>query len=123
MNFTHTTKEGVIMLLWQMEDSHLENTVMLFLRKAKLAKDLAEQPRTKNKFIKGLLGNDFINYDEEDLGQVSNQALEAASKYILELYRRGHLYSPATLLINEILNQETRQLLPTTPIEIDPEFD
>jgi len=76
----HLDKDGNIILIAEMSDEHLQNTIRYFVKRLRGAKDIFNQ--TQNPFDKKLYGRKFNKsaageYIEEFFGKVGVYVLEA----------------------------------------------
>ena len=83
---THTTREGDQMLVAEMSDSHLLNTVELNIRKAETAKGKAQALPTSD-YARGLYGVKRV--DAEEAGRMVRTIMDAMTPYIAEMWVRG----------------------------------
>ena len=102
---THTTKSGVAMRICQMEDSHLDNTIKMIVRKIEEAKLLVRSNINADSFTEALY--------EVDIEAISNRAKEVIPEmteilypYLAEAMLRGKDYS---LLLQEAFERDSRE--------------
>lgn len=84
----HTTGDGRTLLIAQMTDKHLGNTVNLLFRRVAELRDLAEVAPSMSPFSRALYGVTEIN--PEEAGRVVAQAVRKLYPYIAELVLRGN---------------------------------
>lgn len=84
----HTTIDGKTMLIAQMKDSHLENTIELYLKKIEGAKDILEAKVSVSKFRGSLYG-----FDDNTLAMKAKKQIRALTgkllPYLAEAMLRG----------------------------------
>lgn len=102
-NRNHITRIGTKISLLDMEDSHLNNTIKLWLRKALELKNQAEkfeEQKSTSKFKRALRGQAEI--DVEDSAEKINQLVSISSVYIAEALRRNLSLLEYQLTLQEI---------------------
>lgn len=99
----HTTKDRQEIPIMEMEDSHLNNTILLILRRASSKRNRADQQasrKTDNKFQATLRGVKEI--DVEDLAEQINRDVLLVGIYITDAVRRGMDCSEYTKVLSQI---------------------
>jgi hypothetical protein len=85
---THVTSTGRRMMICQMDDAHLVNTICLLLRRAEEAKGaIAHQPDATSPFAKALYGVQEV--DPAQAAGVVRLIIEQMYPYIAEIVLRG----------------------------------
>lgn len=87
MNLKHKTKEGTTILIVEMEDSHLLNTIELFARQIKQFIDILDNPKERKKSEEVLFGKEVMSESE-----ASNKLTSLTDKlvsYVFEAAIRG----------------------------------
>jgi len=91
----HTTKEGDVIAIVSMEDSHLLNTINLLLRNTKAAKQYLENPTKENSVVGILYGLDSVS-TRKKAEKIIQYSYEVLPRYLIVVITRG-LYTPELL--------------------------
>lgn len=83
----HQTRAGRVLLIAQMDDSHLGSTIKLHLRKLNEARSLAQVQFNDDPFERALYGVKEIN--PEQAGEVAALIVRKMYPYLAELVLRG----------------------------------
>ena len=98
----HTTKDGIVMLIADMDDEHLSNTIGLFCRKIKAARLHIQKPK-KTDFLSSL----FVDEDDIDHEAIIKKSTERLLWYIFEASIRGMIFSG---MLQQAFGRETLDL-------------
>jgi len=88
----HVTKEGNKLLISEMENSHLGNTILYILRQIDTAKKMLEGKTERSEFEKAIYGN-YKTMDKEDLQEIIRGRSEILQPYLGEAMLRGLDYT------------------------------
>lgn len=89
MNKRHITAEGVTMFISQMDDTHLQNYILLVLRGIEKAKvQLRAEVLPKDKFSQALYSDDE-GYSEDELSEMISELTQKLYPYLAEIALRG----------------------------------
>jgi hypothetical protein len=91
----HTTKEGDVIAIVSMEDTHLLNTINLLLRNTRAAKQYLENPTKKNSVVGILYGLDSVS-TRKKAEKIIQYSYEVLPRYLIVVITRG-LYTPELL--------------------------
>lgn len=83
----HTTADGRTMLIAQMNDRHLNNTIMLHLRNLQNIKEAATVEVPDDDFHKGMYG--IKEVDAKRAGEIGAEVIRCLYPYITEAFLRG----------------------------------
>ena len=84
----HVTKDGRKMLIAEMDDNHLENTIKYVLRQIAMAKALLDGNIKQSKFDNAIYGK-YKQFDEEDLSDLLRNRTQIIQFYLGEAMLRG----------------------------------
>lgn len=83
----HQARDGRVLLIAQMDDSHLQNTIKLYLRRLNEARSLAQVQFNDDPFERALYGVKEIK--PEQAGEVAAIIIRKMYPYLAELTLRG----------------------------------
>jgi len=84
---THTTTQGKSMLVCEMGDQHLVNTIKFFCRKLQIVVEKARASQPLDRYEKALYGLKQIS--PEDAADLTRRMAEVMAPYVLEATLRG----------------------------------
>ena len=85
---THVTKEGEKMLISEMDNSHLQNTIQYILKQINIAKNMLDGKIERNEFEKAIYGN-YKTIDKDELQEIIRTRAELLQPYLGEAMLRG----------------------------------
>ena len=88
MNLTHTTKEGQTLMIAEMDNNHLKNTVTMILKGVEMAKEVLKG-KELDPFKKALYSSRTPAMSKTQAKKIIATAPENVSPYILECVIRG----------------------------------
>lgn len=98
----HRTRDGTTMLIAQMDDEHLCNTIYCLLRKVQEAQMAAQNIDTATKFQRRLYNLPEVS--EEEVADMTRAVIQGLYPYLAEAYLRG-LEGPRLVLV-EVLGRK-----------------
>jgi len=84
----HRTAKGDKLLVAEMDNGHLSNTISMFCRHIKTAKLMLQGEIKKDKFDQALFGSRY-DLDEDDIKEIINKRTEQIQPYLGEAMLRG----------------------------------
>lgn len=88
MNRIHVTKEGDKILISQMDDNHLKNTINFICREIEKCKSISVTSSEVSKFQKKIIGIDDEDLEDRMMDRAKNYS-EALVYYLAEIALRG----------------------------------